>query len=339
MILKSQALLVAVLLTSLCSLQAQSTLLVLSKQDHTLAIVDPSTLRIIAKAPVGPNPHEVIASTDGTLAYVSNYDMGTHENIDVIDLVSHKALPSINLSPFDSIHGLAFVGGKPWFTAETAKVIGRYDPATHKVDWVLGTGQDRTHMIDVSPNQKQIITTNVSSGTVSIIDSVSVNMPPNAPPNNPDPPRTDWRQTVIRVGNGGEGFDLSPGRKELWVANAQDGTISVIDLAQKKVIQTLTVDVPGANRLKFTPDGRNVLVSTLSGPNLTILDAATRQVTQRIPIGHGCAGILVEPNGNRAFIGCTLDDYVVVFDLHTFKVTSHIQAGALPDGLAWATHP
>ncbi len=247
MILKSQALLVAVLLTSLCSLQAQSTLLVLSKQDHTLAIVDPSTLHIIAKAPVGPNPHEVIASTDGALAYVSNYDMGTHENIDVIDLVSHKALPSIDLSPLGSVHGLAFVGGKPWFTAEASKVIGRYDPATHKVDWILGTGQDRTHMIDVSPDQKQIITTNVSSGTVSILDLAPVSNPgpppggsapqpgprPSGPPPNSGPPHTDWHQTVIPVGNGGEGFDLSPGRKELWVANAQDGTISVIDLAQK----------------------------------------------------------------------------------------------------------
>ena len=181
MILKSQALLVAVLLTSLCSLQAQSTLLVLSKQDHTLAILDPTTLQIIAKAPVGPDPHEVTVSTDGTTAYVSNFGGGAYNTLDVIDLVAHKALPAIDLGPLDSVHGLAFVGGKPWFTAETAKVIGQYDPATHKVDWVLGTGQDRTHMIDVSPDQKQIITTNVSSGTVSIIDLRSCQHAPPMP--------------------------------------------------------------------------------------------------------------------------------------------------------------
>jgi len=43
-------------------------LLVLSKREHTLAIVDPSTLKVVAKAPVGEDPHEVIASADGKLA-------------------------------------------------------------------------------------------------------------------------------------------------------------------------------------------------------------------------------------------------------------------------------
>jgi YVTN family beta-propeller protein len=52
--------------------QAQNTpaasLLVLSKHDHTLSIVDPATLRVIARMPVGNDPHEVIASADGTTA-------------------------------------------------------------------------------------------------------------------------------------------------------------------------------------------------------------------------------------------------------------------------------
>ena len=62
------------------ALQAQSTtagsLLVLSKHDHTLSIVDPASLKVVAKMPVGNDPHEVIASTDGTTAYVSNYEIG-----------------------------------------------------------------------------------------------------------------------------------------------------------------------------------------------------------------------------------------------------------------------
>ena len=42
-----------------------SSLLVLSKQDHTLSVVDPSSLKVVARMPVGNDPHEVIASTDG----------------------------------------------------------------------------------------------------------------------------------------------------------------------------------------------------------------------------------------------------------------------------------
>ena len=146
----------------------------------------------------------------------------------------------------------------------------------------------------------------------------------------------DWNETVVRVGNGSEGFDLSPDQRELWVANAQDATISVIDIAAKKVVATLKVNVRGANRLKFTPDGKRVLVS--SGAELVILDAGTRQVIKRIPIGHGSGGVLVEPDGSRAFVACGPDNYVTVIDLSSMTVAGHIRAGGEPDGLAWAVH-
>jgi DNA-binding beta-propeller fold protein YncE len=345
---------VAVLLaTGIAHAQSHSSLLVLSKADHTVAIVDASSLKVVGKVPVGNDPHEVIASTDGALAYVSNYGSGAFNTLAVVDLVAQKTLPAINLGPLRGPHGLAYVGGKTWFTAEAAKAVGRYDPQTHQVDWILGTGQNRTHMIYVSEDQKQIITTNVSSGTVSIMDFASVPMPrgprgmPPPPPGSRGPggpgpggpggpPRMDWNETVVRVGNGSEGFDVSPDHKEVWTANAQDGTISVIDLASKKLVQTLAANVEGANRLKFTPDGKHVLVSTLGGPDLVILDAHTRTVVKRLPIGHGAAGILVQPDGARAFVACTPDDYVAVVDLHNFTVTGHIRAGGNPDGLAWA---
>jgi YVTN family beta-propeller protein len=327
-------------------------LLVLSKHDHTLSIVNPSTLQVVARMPVGEDPHEVIASTDGTTAYVSNYGFGAYNTLAVIDLVGHRALPSIDLGPLRGPHGLTFVGGKTWFTAEAAKAIGRYDPATQKVDWILGTGQNRTHMIYVSDDQQSIITTNVSSGTVSIMELEALHMPgpppgmrpPNSTPGGPGGPppggrpmpRKDWNETVVRVGNGSEGFDVSPDHHEVWVANAQDGTISVIDIAAKKVVETIQANVRGANRLKFTPDGKHVLVSSLGGPDLVILDAATRRATKRLPIGHGAAGIVIEPNGARAFVACTPDDYVAVIDLQSLAVTGHIQAGGEPDGMAWA---
>lgn len=72
-------------------------LLVLSKRDHTLAIVDPSSLKVIAKVPVGNDPHEVIASTDGKTAYISNYGFGAYNTLAVVDLVAQKALPAIDL--------------------------------------------------------------------------------------------------------------------------------------------------------------------------------------------------------------------------------------------------
>ena len=130
---------------------------------------------------------------------------------------------------------------------------------------------------------------------------------------------------------------MSPDGKEVWAANAQDGTISVIDIATKRVTETLAANVNGANRLKFTPDGKLVLVSTLSGPDLTIIDAATKKDVKRLPIGRGAAGILMQPDGARAYVACPPDDYVVVIDLKALTVAGRIEAGKQPDGLAWVT--
>jgi DNA-binding beta-propeller fold protein YncE len=301
--------------------------LVLSKQDHTLVVVEPATLKILARVPVGDDPHEVIASSDGSTAYVSNYGGGTLHTLAVIDLVSQKRLDSIELSPLLGPHGLTFIAGKVWFTVEGSKAIGSYDPSTKRVDWILGTGQNRTHMINVSDDLQRIVTSNVSSGTVSIIKKAATH--------GPGPARLDWNETVIPVGSGSEGFDISPGAKEIWIANAGEGTISIIDVAGKKVTQTLDANVPGANRLKFTLDGKHVLVSTLRGADLVILDAGERKVIKRLPIGTGAAGILMQPDGSRAFVACTPDNYVAVIDLDSLTVAGHIQDIGQPDGLAW----
>jgi len=343
--LRAATTLLSLILTA--SIFAQTSLLALSKHDHTLSVIDPTTLRTLYTLPVGPDPHEVIASTDGTTAYVSNYGGGQYHTLAVLDLVHHTALPSIDLGPLNGPHGLDFTGGKLYFTAEGAKVIGRFDPATQKIDWVLGTGQNRTHMIYVSPDLQHIITTNVSSATVSLIDMET--LPQQGPPpgihpsaNMPPPPpatRKDWNQIVVLVGPGSEGFDLSPDQKEIWTANAHDGTISIINYATKKVIETLHSDTRSANRLKFTSDGKHVLVSLLGNPDLVILDAATRKVIKRLPIGTGAAGILIDPTHNRAFIANTPDNKITIIDLQTLTITAHIPNIAEPDGMAWANHP
>jgi YVTN family beta-propeller protein len=310
-------------------------LLVLAKHDGTVAIVDPSSLQVIARIPVGKDPHEVIASSDGKLAYVSNYGFGAYNTLAVVDLVAQKALPAIDLGALRGPHGLTFVGGKAWFTAEGAKAIGRYDPASKSVDWILGTGQNRTHMIYVSPEMRLIATTNVSSGTLSIIEKTDAGVAGQGRPL--DAPGGDWNETVVKVGNGPEGFDVSPDGKEIWVANAGDGTVSIIDIASKRVTQTLEANVGGANRLRFTPDGKLAVISALRGPDVTVIDSATRKILQRIAVGHGAAGIVMQPDGVRAFVACSPDGYVAVIDLHSMKVVGRIEAGQDPDGLAWAS--
>jgi DNA-binding beta-propeller fold protein YncE len=304
-------------------------LLALSKSDHTLAIVDPVSLKVQAKIPVGQDPHEVIASPDGKKAYVTIYGGGAFHELNVIDLVEQKALPNVDTRPLYGPHDLAFANGKLWFTAEGSKAVGRFDPATSKLDFSIGTGQDRTHMIHVTGDAKNIYTTNMSSGTVSILTD-SLLQVPNARP------RQEWVQTVLPASRGVEGFDVTADGRELWAAASEDGTITIINLRTKQVDAKLDAKVNGANRLKFTMDGKLAFISSLSTGDLHIFDTSTRTLLKKLKVGNGAAGILMDPDGSRVFVACSPDNYIAIVDIKELKVTGHLEVGKNPDGMAWA---
>lgn len=301
-------------------------LLVLEKNDKTLAIVDPGTMKVTARIPAGEDPHEIVASEDGKFAYISNY--GAFQNpqhtISIADLSQQKALPAIDLGALRAPHGLDLVNGKVYFTAEGSKVIGRYDPATHQIDWVLGIGQNRTHMLTVAKDESRIFTSNVNADTIGILDRDK----------NGD--ASGWIETSVAVGKGPEGFDVSPDGKELWAANSHDGSVSVIDLASRKVVQIFDIHTKFANRLKFTPDGKLVLISDLGAGDLVVLDSSSRKELKRLNLGHGVAGILIVPDGSRAYVAVSPDSQIAVVDLKSLAVTGHIATGKGPDGMAWA---
>lgn len=53
------------------------------------------------------------------------------------------------------------------------------------------------------------------------------------------------------------------------------------------LLETLSMPTNAGNRLKFTQDGKNVLISDLRGPEALILDAATRKEVKRINRASG----------------------------------------------------
>jgi YVTN family beta-propeller protein len=293
------------------------TLLVGNKDENSLAFVDPASGKVLGRVPTGEGPHEVAASSDGKLAFTSNY--GTAQSpgstISVIDAVNMKEVRKLDVSPMRRPHGLFFTDGKLYFTAEANRVVGRYDPSANQIDWVMGTGQNTTHMVIVAKDGT-LFTANIGSDTITVLDRTAA--------------------TPIPVGKGPEAMDLSPDGRELWISHSRDGGVSIIDVASKKVVQTLSLGTKRSNRLKFTPDGRHVLITDLDAGQLVVLDTAARKETQRIALGKSPEGILMAKDGSKAYIAVTGENRIDVLDLKTWKVTGHLETGKGPDGMAWA---
>lgn len=301
--------------------QSTATLLVLNKAEATLAFVDTASGKVTAKVPTGEGPHEVVA--DASFAYVGNYGAQTPgSTLSVIDLATRKEVRRVDLGALRRPHGMAIAGGKVYFTAETNRAVARYEPGSGRIDWIMGTGQAGTHMIVALGGDATLVTTNIGSDTVSVLDR-------GASP-------LAWTVSTIAVGKGPEPIDVSPDGATIWVAHSRDGGASVIDVASRTVAHTINLGTKRSNRLKFTLDGARVLVSDLDAGELVVVDARTRAVMKRVPLGRSPEGILLAPDGSRAYVAVTGDNVVAVVDLQTLSVISRIETGSGPDGMAWA---
>lgn len=319
--MKFARLLLTTVLTSIPAFALAAELLVLNKRDATLVFVDPVSGKIGATMPTGVGPHEVEVSSDGKLAFVSNYGAQTAGNsLTIVDVRARKEVKRLDLGELRRPHGLSFSGGRLYFTAEDAKKVGSIDPASLSVSWTFDTTQERTHMVVATRDGSRLFTTNMGSNSVSVIDRGAAGA---------------WSQKLIAVGEGPEGLDLAPDGSVLWVAHSRDGGMSIVDTASSKVLQKFDVKTQRSNRVKFTRDGKLALVSDLSGGELVVIDTASRAERARLKLGRSPTGILVPPTGNEAFVAVSGENHIAVVDLGTHQVTRRINPGNEPDGMAW----
>lgn len=283
-----------------------------------MIVLDYKTLESITKIDVGEDPHEIVTNADGSLAYVSNPVMnGNGHEIHVVNLKTLQPEKTIDTKPFFIPHGLVYQNDKLWFTAQGSKSVVLYDIKQDKVEQVFGTGQDFTHLIQIAPEGNRFYTTNVESGTISIYEKKE--LPPYMPPTLVLPPnakpRLEWRQDLVNVGIGSEGFDISKDGTELWTARP-DGYIVIVDLIKKKIKTKMDSKILGLHRLKITPDGETICIVSVKTGDLLFYDRKSHKLEQKMNIGQG-AGIYMDAKSNRMFISCTPNNYVVVIDLVT----------------------
>ena len=145
-------------------------LLIGNKADDTLSFVDVRTLREIAKTTTGRGPHEVAVSPDGRLAVVADYgDQRPGSTLTILDLEKRVAARKVDLAPHQRPHGIVWLGEemRVAVTSETSKALLIVDLEAGKVEKAIATGQDVSHMVALTPDQRFAITSNIGSGTTT----------------------------------------------------------------------------------------------------------------------------------------------------------------------------
>jgi sialidase-1 len=310
-------------------------LLVANKHSNTLSYVDPMGFDILKTISTGPNPHEIIITPDQRFAYLSNY-APPGNTISVIDLHAGKHNQQISTGDIGRIHGTAMAsdGKRAYFTAGQSGYVVEVDTKTNRVKRNIPTHGKISHMVYLSPDDKYLLTANIVSEDISVIDRKTGNL-----------------IRKISAGKGVEGMAFTPDGSKLWALNQTGGTITIIDTQTWQPEETFACkDMPV--RIKFTRDGSRALIANwVKDGQLTIIDVPTRKEITRIPVGDYAIGIELSPDEQFAFVGCedskkaealpdgsekseahkSATDGIHVIDLRKLKVVDVIKTGLGPD--------
>lgn len=298
-------------------------LVVLNKNEATMSIIDPVTMKVTAKVPTGDGPHEVVLSPDGNTAYVANYGAQTAgSSFSIIDIRTAKEIRRADLTPLIRPHGIQLIGTKLYFTAEASRAIARYDTVTNKVDWIMGSGQNGTHMVVGTADQKKFYTANIGSDTVTAFEV---------------PPIPQGRRPIthIPVGRQPEAIDLSPDGKEVWIGLNVEEQLEIVDVVGYKSVMKIDTKAR-PYRVRFTPDGKYVVCTMFKTKEVVLFDAASRKELRKLKVDGEPFGLAFSGDGKTAFVTTVGPDRVIKIDLEKMEITGTGETGALPDGIAVA---
>ena len=317
-----------------------ATLLVANKAEATVSLVDLASGKVVATLPVGTGPHEIAVSPSGKLALVANYGaQQPGSSLTVLDVPAARVVKTIDLGENRRPHGLVFLDEKrALITVEANKAVLEVDVAAGKVTRSIPTGQEVSHMVVATPDGSRAFVANIGSGSMTAVDLKAGKALGN-----------------VQTGKGAEGIDVTPDGKQVWVTNREADTITIVDAASLKVLGSVE-STKFPIRAKATPDGKHVLVSNAQSGDLSVLSVADRKVARRValpvqasadkdgrlmaagPFGNSSVpiGILVEPDGKRAFVAHANGDAISIVDLQKWEKVGTLTAGKEPDGMGYS---
>jgi len=295
-------------------------LLIGNKGEDTVSFVDLETGQELGRSPTGKMPHEIAISPDGKQAAVVAYGDKT---IDLFDVATRAKLKTIDLSPNEGPHGIAWMkGGRIVVTTERSQSVAVVDPVAGKVLSSIKTDQQGTHMVAVTADGTTAYTSNITAGTVTVVDLAGGKKLRN-----------------IAVGGRPEGIALSRDELVLWVGDLEGSRVQAFDTDTfDKLAEVKTGGIP--IRVVASPDGRWIVTSNLGAGGLTIIDAASRTHVRDVPLsGDQKAGqvtIIFSADGQRLYAAETGSDVIAEVELASGKVLRRLPAGKNGDGLAIA---
>lgn len=125
-----------------------------------------------------------------------------------------------------------------------------------------------------------------------------------------------------------EGIEFSKDGKKLIVTNEADNTVTVHDIATRKLLKTIKTAEYG-NRprgIKVSPDGKTYVATLEVGNKFMVMDSAFK-VTKTVDTGKSPYGVSFDRKGERLYVAAGQDKKLEVFDARTFDKLGEVATG------------
>ncbi len=308
------------------------------KGEGYVAFFDPETGEQLAKVNEGGiTAHEVVTSPDGRFAYApiySNVNLGQPgtdgSTMAVIDVDARKVVDTIDFGRGVRPHFAVWnpTDGLIYVTTEIANSVSIVDPRTRKVVGSIPTGEPASHNVAISHDGRLGYTSNVLSGTVSVLDLKARTKTASIPVSvdgTPTHPERKWKLQRISI---------SPDDRMVFTSDWTKPELDVIDTATNTVKTRITVPSSGYGAVP-TSDGRWLLVASVEANKVSVIDLKTMTLARTIDVPPTPQEILLRPDGKYAYVSCDKAQKIAVIRMSDWTVVKQMNTGNYPDGLAW----
>jgi YVTN family beta-propeller protein len=300
------------------------TVIVTNKGPGQATIVDVASGRALASLPTGNGPHEIVISSDGRTAVVTDYGTGQApgSTLTVIDVPGLKVARTISIAPYLRPHGIVFLPGDSLVavTSEQSQAVVVVD--VRKGEFVRGapTAKAGSHMVGVAADGVRAWTGDIGSNTVTELDL-----------------RAGRAVRSIEVPQQPEAINVTPDGNEVWVGSNATGRVSVVD-TRTGAVSTAAEGLSWPYRVLFSPDAKSVFLPDYRGETLRFLERASRRELGRLTFpGGGPQGITVTPDGRHLLLSMSAQGRVAIIDVANRTVLGHIAVGDTPDGVVYTS--
>ncbi|WP_111494267.1 YVTN family beta-propeller repeat protein [Marinobacter bohaiensis] len=290
-----------------------------NEKDNTLSVIDMTSLEVVETIDVGQRPRGILMSKDRTLLYICASDDDT---VQVLDLATRKIIDTLPSGEDPEQFALHPNNRHLYISNEDDAIVTIVDVQTKEVLAQIEVGVEPEGMA-VSPDGKWAINTTETSNMLHWIDTETMQLADNT--------MVDQRPRHVEFTDNGS---------RVWASSEIGGTVTVVDVASRDILKTLTFEIRGVHPdkvqpvgVKLTSDGRYAFVALGPANHVAVVDAQTFEILDYLLVGGRVWHMDLSADESLLLTTNGVTGDVSVIDVADLKVVKSIKVGRYPWGV------